>query len=239
MNWNVSWNHPIGMTPSTNNGNESVNALIKREDTLGKSLNLPTFLHTVLRMTRKWSWALNPEKNANIKIFHQFHPANHHGDPKSYLDLWAKAYQLLKTATIISDDDNEMVFYVKSSESKSNFSENAAKQYKELYNDQNFSCIDKFEFNSFVRKLFSIWRIEITDEICYCSCPKFLKEYICHHVIGILIRLGFKCPPEAKGDNLSQKRFILVFCLGEAPKAVPRGRGRPRGSKNKPKSSLL
>jgi hypothetical protein len=38
--------------------------------------------------------------------------------------------------------------------------------------------------------------------------------------------------------NLSQKRFILVFCLGEAPKAVPRGRGRPRGSKNKPKSSL-
>jgi len=29
----------------------------------------------------------------------------------------------------------------------------------------------------------------------------------------------------------------LVF-EGEAPKAVPRGRGRPRGSKNKPKSSL-
>ena len=30
----------------------------------------------------------------------------------------------------------------------------------------------------------------------------------------------------------------LVF-EGEAPKTVPRGRGRPRGSKNKPKSSLL
>ena len=102
-----------------------------------------------------------------------------------------------------------MVLYVKSSESKSNFSENEAKQYKELYNDQNFSCIDKFEFNSFVRKLFSIWRIEITDEICYCSCPKFLKEYICHHVIGILILLGLKCPHEAKEDNLSQKRLFF------------------------------
>jgi len=35
----------------------------------------------------------------------------------------------------------------------------------------------------------------------------------CHHVIGILIRLGFKCPHEAKEDNLYQKRLILVFFI--------------------------
>ena len=39
-------------------------------------------------------------------------------------------------------------------------------------------------------------------------------------------------------NNKSNSIPPLVF-EGEAPKAVPRGRGRPRGSKNKPKSSLL
>jgi hypothetical protein len=49
MNWNISWNHHVGLTPCTYNGNESLNALIKREDTLRQSINLPTFLHVMLR----------------------------------------------------------------------------------------------------------------------------------------------------------------------------------------------
>ncbi len=40
-----------------------------------------------------------------------------------------------------------------------------------------------------------------------CTCPSFLKNYICKHIIGMSIRLKYcKAPPEAKNVSIGTKR---------------------------------
>ncbi len=42
-----------------------------------------------------------------------------------------------------------------------------------------------------------------------CSCPKFYKEYVCKHVIGILIRLKIiLCPVKAKNVPIGYTRGV-------------------------------
>ena len=63
----------------------------------------------------------------------------------------------------------------------------------------------------------------------------FLESLVVHQNLK---RLLFNLRCTLTKNNNPNSILPLVF-EGEAPKAVPRGRGRPRGSKNKPKSSLL
>jgi len=40
-----------------------------------------------------------------------------------------------------------------------------------------------------------------------CTCPSFLKNYICKHIIGMSVRLKYcKAPPEAKNVAIGAKR---------------------------------
>jgi hypothetical protein len=40
-----------------------------------------------------------------------------------------------------------------------------------------------------------------------CSCPNFMKEYICKHLIGLAIRLKLvNVPPEAKDVAIGAKK---------------------------------
>ncbi len=40
-----------------------------------------------------------------------------------------------------------------------------------------------------------------------CSCPSYMKKYVCKHIVGLAIRLTFVTPPiEAKTLPLNQKR---------------------------------
>ncbi len=92
-NWFEGYNHPNNVaSASTNNGNESQNALIKREHTLRKLLNLPTFVVVIARMVRNWSYAMSPT-NINRKIFH--HEPNlldgNRPFEKGQLELWTKS----------------------------------------------------------------------------------------------------------------------------------------------------
>ncbi len=53
-----------------------------------------------------------------------------------------------------------------------------------------------------------------------CTCPCFLKKYMCKHIIGLAIRLkAAKSPPAAK--------------------EIPRGRKRKRGRPNKSSKALI
>ncbi len=59
---------------------------------------------------------------------------------------------------------------------------------------------------------FNIWCVCLSDNPeewrwATCTCPSFLKNYICMHVIGMSIRLKyFKPPPEAKNVEVGTKR---------------------------------
>lgn len=40
-----------------------------------------------------------------------------------------------------------------------------------------------------------------------CSCPSYMKQFVCKHIVGLAIRLKFVTPPiEAKALPLDQKR---------------------------------
>ncbi len=52
--------------------------------------------------------------------------------------------------------------------------------------------------------------VKFSDELLQnanCTCPNFLKQYVCKHVLGIAIRLKlFQVCPEAKDIPIGQKR---------------------------------
>ena len=64
-NWFESYNHPndAGST-SNNNGNESINGIIKTEGTLRNLLSLNAFMSVAFNIIQKWSWAQD-ETNVN------------------------------------------------------------------------------------------------------------------------------------------------------------------------------
>ena len=61
-NWCEGYNYPH-RSPSTNNGNEAINAIIKKEDTFGELLPISTFLATACNLVRKWSVVRDPSNN--------------------------------------------------------------------------------------------------------------------------------------------------------------------------------
>ena len=74
-------------------------------------------------------------------------------------------------------------------------------------------------FNHFIQTSFGLWRINIDNHNpshSSCTCPSFYKEYICKHVLGMLIRLKLIiCPLKAK----------------DVPIGYTRGVGRPKKAK--------
>ncbi len=96
--WYEGYNYPlIACCASTNNGNESINAVVKKEDTLRELLNLNTFIHVALRMVRKWSYMVNPD-NVNRHKFHLVSAI--YTDPNIHLPVWTKAYNWKQSTEI-------------------------------------------------------------------------------------------------------------------------------------------
>jgi hypothetical protein len=64
--WYEGYNNPnnAGST-SNNNGNESINGLIKREDTLRNLLSLNSFIAVAFGILRKWSFGRDTINNVN------------------------------------------------------------------------------------------------------------------------------------------------------------------------------
>jgi uncharacterized Zn finger protein len=67
-------------------------------------------------------------------------------------------------------------------------------------------------FDQFKKRAFVVWIVNVpTDGDKWkdgkCTCPSFLKKYMCKHVIGLSIRLKYvKPPPAAKQVPIGQKR---------------------------------
>ena len=72
-------------------------------------------------------------------------------------------------------------------------------------------------FNHFVQVSLGLWLIEIdliTPSNFKCSYPKSYKEYICKHLLGILIRLKLlDCPLQAKSVPMMILRSFILNVL--------------------------
>jgi hypothetical protein len=190
------WHEGVQMyAPSTNNALEAVNRIIKDEYTLRERLVLSRFTVVVFDIVRKWSKERDPS-NINAKIYKQ--------EPTIQLKNWTDAYEWAKSKkeVISISSNNETRYYIPAGETV-----RLTDRYVNRYENGRFNTFDTFKSAQF-----GIWRVTLphnTEEWRkgICTCPSFLKCYICKHIIGMSIRLKYcKPPPEAKNVEIGRKR---------------------------------
>jgi uncharacterized Zn finger protein len=82
-------------------------------------------------------------------------------------------------------------------------------------------------FDQFKKRASSVWKVTLPSDASNekwregkCTCPFFLKKYMCKHIIGLAIRLKSAKPPPAAKD-------------------VPIGENRKRGRPKQAKKALI
>ena len=65
-------------------------------------------------------------------------------------------------------------------------------------------------FDSYKKSVNSMWKVEMKSkewEKSSCTCAKYLKQYVCKHILGIAINEGlYDVRPEAKNIPIGEKR---------------------------------
>jgi len=67
-------------------------------------------------------------------------------------------------------------------------------------------------FDQFKKRAFGVWIIKLPIDgnkwqEGHCTCPNYLKKYICKHIVGIAMRCKYvKPPPAAKQVPIGEKR---------------------------------
>lgn len=172
-------------TPSTNNALESFNRLIKDEQTFRERLDLSHFRFTIFAMVKQW-------------LDQYVHGANQINESTHIdLKLWTAGYNFAKSDVkiAISRQQNETKYRISLSE--------------EIDDSINWTTFDQFKEKSFAF-YDTVFISPVTKDNWMkgiCDCKEFFKQYICHHIIGISIRLKILTVPlEAKSIPIGEKR---------------------------------
>lgn len=178
----------VKTAPSTNNALESWNRNIKDEKSERNRFPLNVFKNKILEWTVEWS----EEYSSGAKTFIK--------TPTIDLPLWTLAYKWVKKNKPIKrnvDGDGSISY---------KFAAGEAQVLK------NWTILTKWTtFKEFKERFQLGWEtyIQNADEWMNgcCSCPSFMKKFVCKHMVGLAIRLKFLTPPlEAKALPLNQKR---------------------------------
>jgi len=182
-------------TASQNNALESHNLVIKKEDTFRERMPLSRFLQQCLDSAGKWSKQYaNKDKEfmetATIK-----------------LEQWTDGYHWAKSSKIVTCKilQNSVEYYCPAGE-QTKVTEAQINIVKEMQWNT---------FEQFKKRAFAVWILTLPndDDMTMkwnegkCTCPCYLKKYMCKHIIGISIRLNYiKPPPAARQVPIGQKR---------------------------------
>lgn len=108
------------------------------------------------------------------------------------LENWTLGYEFSKKTkkNISLSDDNSTSYYV-------------AAGFKLDISQQDINCMKELAF--------SVWEIILPKDDNWsngtCSCPFFMKNFMCKHLVGLAIRLKLVKPPvEAKNIPIGMKR---------------------------------
>ena len=187
------WYEGVGhFTPSTNNGLEAINNVIKKESTLRERLPLSRFKVLAFEIVEKWS-----------KSYEQ--GLKQYSDKQTIsLELWTSGYQWVKShKSILSNECNNLVqcYIPAGDETKiTNVDIDVMKKMK------------WYSFDQYKNKAFNIWYVTLpVDKLKWldgvCNCPAFFKKFMCKHVVGMAVRLNYcKPPPAAKNIPIGEKR---------------------------------
>ena len=125
-------------------------------------------------------------------------------EPQITLSCWTDGYKWVKlNKEIISISKEDKTVYYIPAAGGVEITEKEVNRYE--------TC--RFNlFDTYKSVYLNIWCVCLSDNpeewrTATCTCPAFLKNYICKHVIGISIRLKYcKPPPEAKNVEVGTKR---------------------------------
>jgi len=156
---------------------------------------LSRFTVVVFEIVNKWSKERNPSRVNAKKFEHQ---------PTITLSCWTDGYNWFKgNKEVISIPKGDRTIYYIPAGEETTITEKEIKRYE--------NC--RFNlFHVYKSVYFKIWCLCLSNNpeelrTATCTCPSFLKNYICKHVIGMSIRLKYcKPPPEAKNVEIGTKR---------------------------------
>lgn len=189
-----TWYEGVQMyVPSQNNACEGTNRTIEDEHTIRERLTMALFKLSMVNMLRIWSESYDFEK----KFFEI---------ATIVLDTWTKAYNWNKSSKQLKsvEKDDSVRYYTPTGD-------------KLTITDSEISTVELKRWNTFEqfkKRAFSVWIVDLPKNgekwlEGTCTCPVFMKEYICKHVVGIALRLKYtRAPPQAKNVPLGQKRKL-------------------------------
>lgn len=183
-------------TPSTNNALESHNATIKRRVTFRRRLPLEEFLITMLSMTAEVSQQFSSGMRTVAK------------EPNIARELMMKAAEMVNSefqAFKARTKQSGRIFYVIPAQKC--LKENANHKYYKSLLRKKWTTFD--EFIEYGHQMF--WLVRFSNEHwktqSTCSCPFFLKQFICKHVVAIAMELKIiECPQSANPLLIAPKR---------------------------------
>jgi hypothetical protein len=178
---NNNWYEGSGLLiPSTNNGLESWNRVIKDEHTLRERLPISHFLQHLFNYVSSWS----NHYGSGLKIFHS--------EPEITLQLWTAGYQWAKANRNISSWTT---------------ADGTAYSITQAKRNSSFKTFDEFKETYFTNCLITLPIEKEKWKHGTCDCPSFFKQLCCKHIVGIAIRLKHALPPpEAKNIPIGEKR---------------------------------
>lgn len=183
--------------PATNNGLEGTNATIKAAHTFRERLPVGQFLNLVLDLVTDWSKQRDPA-SANCISFAE--------SPDITMKIWTAAYQWAS--------ENRKI--LKQPHCKPGFERFfTSAGWNKPITKQMLACFltEQGQWDSFARfkkEGHSVWEILVCrDDVkkSSCTCPFFMKNFLCKHSVGMHIRLQLlEVPVEARNIPLGQRR---------------------------------
>ena len=187
--------------PSTNNGNEGTNQDIKDSYTFRERLPLNQFLALMLNIAKSWSIDRNPTQGSEKKIYKE---------PPLTDRRWSDAIKFAISKTVV-EQIHDSYYFNYDLETKITYT--AINLYKKYVDDFKFKT-----FDDYVNIVSTVCRVVVNHEnwkLSTCICYDYQKQYMCKHVLGLVIRARLVTPPSHAIDfefNQKQKR-------GRKPKA--------------------
>ncbi|CAF2112912.1 unnamed protein product, partial [Rotaria magnacalcarata] len=180
--------------PNTNNALEVTNRVIKDEDILRERLVLSGFTVVLYSIVNKWSKERNPTLINSKKFEHQ---------PLITLSAWTHAYNWVKlNKDVVSICNSETTMHYLLAGEETRITDKEIKRYE--------NCTFN-SFGTYKSVYFNIWRVCLSNnpekwKEATCTCPSFMKNFVCKHTVGISIILKYcKPPPEAKNVTIGTK----------------------------------
>jgi hypothetical protein len=210
-NWFEGFCSPNNVAaPSTNNGTEGTNSVIKDETTLREQLSLGQFHTASFKMMTKWSKWCDPT-DVNAKLFAKI--------PFISTPTWTLAFQWkLGKPEVLKPFSNK--YFIRSSKSDLDLNDAVFYKYQDLMSIGNFG-----NFSQFCSTAFGYYLVTLPSDTNNgnwingtCTCPTYFKKYICKHVLGIALYLN---------DDVCDIKKIIPEEACNKDLDVPRGRGRP------------